>query len=278
MGNEWLQAIFLGIIQGLTEYLPVSSSGHVRITSAFLGMNDPGAAFTAVTQLGTALAVGIYFRSDLLSMSTATLKWIRKSDLSENEIQNFKLVKMVLLATVPISIIGLIFSDFIETDARDLRLVAFTLIFFGLILWLVDKYSLANKSEQEFKLSHALMVGFAQTLALIPGVSRSGATISMARFLGFDRVVAARLSFLLSMPAIYLSAFYEMRLIGENSQFGWESTILATAMAFMVGYITIAFLLRFLIRHTFGVFAAYRVILGLGVLAGIYFFDVSYLN
>jgi len=264
----WLQAIFFGVIQGLTEYLPISSTGHIRVTAAFLGVPDPGAAFSAVTQVGTALAVAIYFRTELASIfRVATGKSI--------DPQERLLFKQMFVATVPIVIVGVLFADFFRNGARDLRIVATTLIFFGLILFLVDVKAKSSRTQHDIKTKDALLIGMAQSFALIPGVSRSGATITMARLLGLNRVAAARVSFLLSMPAILLAAVFELRQIGVNSSFLWYHTLVASIIAFIFGYLTIDFMLRWLAKHSFNVFVIYRVTLGVLILALIYFFNLN---
>jgi undecaprenyl-diphosphatase len=264
----WVQAVILGLIQGLTEYLPISSTGHVRISAAFLGINDPGAAFTAVTQVGTALAVAIYFRRDLSQMVQAIWRRDTKSP-------NFKMVSYMGLATIPIVVFGLAFANFFENEARDLRIIALALIFFGILLWLVDKLAPKVRSTSEIRLKDASLIGFAQALALIPGVSRSGATMTMARYLGFDRVAAARISFLLALPAIILAAAYQMQYIGDESAFNWPLTLLASLIAFVTGYLTIEFILKWLASHTFTIFAGYRVILGLVIFIAILKFNMD---
>jgi undecaprenyl-diphosphatase len=264
----WVQAVILGLIQGLTEYLPISSTGHVRISAAFIGVSDPGAAFTAVTQLGTALAVAIYFRKDLIQMAQA----VRLRDTNSAD---FKMIRYMTIATVPIVIVGLTFANFFENEARDLRIIAIALIFFGILLWLVDKFTPMNRAVSQIKLKDAVLIGLSQTLALVPGVSRSGSTMTMARLLGFDRVAAARISFLLALPAIILAAIYQMQYIGSESAFNWPLTVLASLIAFVTGYLTIEFILKWLASHSFTVFAIYRVALGIIILVAILNFNLD---
>ena len=262
------EAIVLGVVQGLTEFLPISSSGHLRIVPAMAGWEDPGAAFTAVIQLGTMAAVVLYFRTDLYNIARTWLASLR--DPSRRGERDARLGWYLILATVPISIIGLAFSDQIENGARDLYLIATMLIVFGIILLIAEKLSRRERDIETITGRDALIVGFAQALALIPGVSRSGATISAGLLLGFDRVAAARFSFLLSIPAVVLSGLFEMRHVIDGSAegaVGVGPTVLATVLAFISGYISIAFLLRFLTTHTTNVFVAYRIGLGVLVLA-----------
>jgi undecaprenyl-diphosphatase len=262
-----LQAIVLGIVQGLTEFLPVSSSGHLRIVPAFLGWDDPGAAFTAVIQLGTMAAVVLYFRADLWRIARAWLASLR--DPGRRGDLDARIGWYLILATIPISVFGLAFKDQIENGARDLYVIGTTLIVLGLLLLLAEKVSRRERAMETITRRDAIVVGFAQALALIPGVSRSGATITAGLFLGFDRVAAARFSFLLSIPAVVLSGLFELRGVVDGSAeggVGIAPTAVATLLAFVTGYASIALLLRFLTTHTTGVFVAYRVVLGAAVL------------
>jgi len=265
---DLLQAIVLGIVQGLTEFLPISSSAHLRIVPAFVGWEDPGAAFTAVIQLGTMAAVVLYFRSDLLRIARAWLASLR--DRSRRSELDARMGWYLVVGTIPICIFGLAFSDQIETGARDLYIIGTTLIVLGILLLVAEKVSRRDRDIATLTRRDAIIVGFAQALALIPGVSRSGATITAGLFLGFDRVAAARFSFLLSVPAVVLSGVFELRHVIDGSAEGAAGigpTAVATLLAFISGYASIAFLLRFLTTHTTGVFVAYRVALGVLVLA-----------
>ncbi|MEA2218414.1 MAG: undecaprenyl-diphosphatase [Solirubrobacteraceae bacterium] len=262
-----LQAIVLGIVQGLTEFLPISSSGHLRIVPAFLGWEDPGAAFTAVIQLGTMAAVVLYFRDDLLRIAAAWLASLR--DPRRRSELDARLGWYLILATIPISIFGLAFKDQIENGARDLYVIGTTLIVLGLVLLAAERAARLDRDLKTLTRRDAVVVGFAQALALIPGVSRSGATITAGLLLGFDRVAAARFSFLLSVPAVVLSGLFELRGVLDGSAegaVGAGPTAVATVLAFVTGYASIAFLLRYLTTHTTAVFVAYRVVLGAAVL------------
>jgi len=262
------EAIVLGIVQGLTEFLPISSSGHLRIVPAIAGWDDPGAAFTAVIQLGTMAAVVLYFRNDLLRIARTWLASLRDPSLRRE--RDARLGWYLILATIPISLLGLAFSNQIENGVRDLYLIAIMLIVFGIVLLLAERVSRRERDLDTISGRDAVVVGFAQALALIPGVSRSGATISAGLLLGFDRVAAARFSFLLSIPAVVLSGLYEMKDVINGSaegSVGVGPTAVATVLAFVTGYISIAFLLRFLTTHTTNVFVAYRVAIGAIVLA-----------
>jgi len=262
------EAVVLGIVQGLTEFLPISSSGHLRIVPAIAGWEDPGAAFTAVIQLGTMAAVVLYFRNDLFNIARTWLASLRDPSLRRE--RDARLGWYLILATIPISIVGLTFSDEIENGARDLYLIGVMLIVFGIVLLIAEQVSRRERDLETISGRDALIVGFAQALALIPGVSRSGATISAGLLLGFDRVSAARFSFLLSIPAVVLSGLFEMRHVIDGSAegaVGIAPTAVATLLSFISGYLSIAFLLRYLTTHTTNVFVAYRVVLGAVVLA-----------
>ena len=264
---DLFQAIVLGIVQGLTEFLPISSSGHLRIVPAFAGWEDPGAAFTAVIQLGTMAAVVLYFRADLIRIAGSWIASLR--DPSRRSELDARLGWYLIIGTIPIVIFGVLFSHEIENGARDLYLIGTTLILLGIVLLIAEKVSRRERDLSTITRRDAIIVGFAQALALIPGVSRSGATITAGLFLGMDRVSAARFSFLLSIPAVVLSGVYELRdVVGGSAEgaVGIGPTAVATVFAFISGYASIAFLLKFLTTHTTGVFVAYRVVLGAAVL------------
>ena len=258
-----LEAIVLGIVQGLTEFLPISSTGHLRIVPAFLGWEDPGAAFTAVTQLGTMAAVLLYFREDLKRIAHSWLRSLR--DPAQRSELNARLGWYIVLGTIPIGIFGLLFKDQIENGARDLYVIGTALIVLGFALLAAEKVGTREREIEQINARDGFTIGFAQALALIPGVSRSGATITAGLFRGFDRPAAARFSFLLSIPAVVLSGLLELGSIlsGEEGQHvGLFQLALATALAFIVGYASIAFLLRYLEHHSTIVFVIYRVALG----------------
>jgi len=237
---------------------------------AFVGWDDPGAAFTAVTQLGTMAAVLIYFRKDLLRVLfawTRSLPGIRKS--SEPAPFDARLGWYLGLGTIPVVVFGFLFRDQIETAARDLYLIGGALIVMGLVLGLADLRSKRDREIESMQPSDAAVMGFAQALALIPGVSRSGATISAGLFRGMTRPAAARYSFLLSVPAVVLSGLYELPKALEHgpNDAGAASLLVATLLAFIVGYASIAIFLRWLGAHSTAVFVVYRVVLGIAVIA-----------
>ncbi|MFB9365031.1 undecaprenyl-diphosphate phosphatase [Kitasatospora sp. NPDC001664] len=264
---SWFEATVLGLIQGLTEFLPVSSSAHLRVFSALFGWEDPGAAFTAVTQLGTESAVLIYFRKDIWAIITAWTAALFKKERRSDP--NARLGWFVILGTLPIGIFGVLFQDTIESSLRDLRVIGTTLILFGVILAVADRTRAVRNAKpiSELTLPHALGYGFAQSLALIPGVSRSGGTISAGLFLGYSREAAARYSFLLAIPAVLASGVLELFKIGEGPAPAWGPTLLATGIAFVVGYAAVAWFLKYISHHSFMPFVVYRIALGILIIA-----------
>jgi undecaprenyl-diphosphatase len=258
------EAIVLGIVQGLTEFLPISSTAHLRIVPALAGWDDPGAAFTAVVQLGTMAAVLVYFRDDLWRIARASLAGLRDREVRRT--LDARLGLYIVLGTVPIAIFGLAFHNQIETGARDLTLIGCTLIALGLVLLAAERAGSHSRDLDDFNARDGWVIGLAQALALVPGVSRSGATITAGLFLGLERRAAARYSFLLSVPAVVLSGLFELRKVGEGEHAAAAPTAIATLAAFVIGYASIAFLLRFLTSHSTAVFVAYRVAVGALVL------------
>jgi undecaprenyl-diphosphatase len=264
---DLLEALLYGLVQGLTEFLPISSSAHLRVLPAFLGREDPGAAFTAVIQLGTMLAELVFFRRDLVRIARSWFGQFRRPELRPT--LDARLGWYLIFATIPISILGLAFEDRIETTARSLTLIGTTLIVLGLVLLVADRTGRRERSIEQLTLRDGLVMGSAQALALVPGVSRSGATITAGLFLGLDRAAAARFSFLLSIPAVVLSGLFQLYGVvsgEEATDTSAGALILATAVAAVVGYAVIAFLLRYLATHTFTPFVVYRVVLGVVVL------------
>jgi len=263
----WYEAIVYGVVQGLTEFLSISSSGHLLLVPAFFGWEDPGALFTAVVQLGTMVAVVLYFWRDLVAVATTWVRSWTNPDLRSD--LNARMGWYLVIGTIPIVVFGFIFKDQVETAARSLYIVGTALIVFGIILGLIDWLSRKTRPVTSVGRNDAIVMGFAQALALIPGVSRSGATISAGLLLGLTREAAARFSFLLSIPAIVLSGLYGLygELGSGGGGVGLGSIIIATIAAFIVGYASIAFLLRWLARHSLYIFVVYRVALGVIVLA-----------
>ncbi|MGV9301988.1 MULTISPECIES: undecaprenyl-diphosphate phosphatase [unclassified Nonomuraea] len=264
----WFEAVVLGLLQGLTEFLPISSSAHIRVVSAFFGWEDPGAAFTAVIQLGTEAAVLIYFRKELWEIIST---WTRS--LWRPELRRLFPARMgwyVILGTIPIAVLGVTLKDQIETVFRDLRLIGTTLIVFGIILWFADRTARAKLTlEKHLSTTHALVYGFAEALALIPGVSRSGGTITAGLLLDYRREEAAKYSFLLAIPAVLASGLLELFEIGGGQAPDWGPTILATLISFVVGYAAVAWFLKYISTHRFTGFVIYRILLGIFVIAAV---------
>lgn len=258
----WFEAVLLGIVQGLTEFLPISSSAHLLIISQLFGWEDPGAAFTAVTQIGTETAVIIYFRREIAAILRAWSRSIVDADARSDP--DARMGWLVIIGTIPIAVLGLLFQDQIETVARNLWLTATMLIVFGLILGAADAFGARVKTERELTVRDGILFGLAQSLALIPGVSRSGASISAGLAMGYTRAAAARYAFLLAVPAVLASGFYEATKIGDDANVSWGPTILATLIAFAVGFAVIAWLMRWLSTKSYLPFVIYR--LGLGLL------------
>lgn len=263
-----VQAVLLGAVQGLTEFLPISSSAHLLLVPRALGWPDPGAAFTAVTQLGTEAAVLLYFRRDLVSVARGWLRGVRRRE--ERDTAGWRLGWTLIIGTVPIGLAGLLFRSSITGSVRsNLPLIAAALIVVGVLLAVADRVARSHRTVESVTWRDGVVLGAAQAAALIPGVSRSGATISAALTLGLDRTSATRLSFLLAVPAVVLAGVFNLPDVAAGDGPGAGITLLATAVAFAVGYATIAGLLRFVTGHSFAVFAAYRVLLGAGILAAL---------
>ncbi|WP_216216946.1 undecaprenyl-diphosphate phosphatase [Amycolatopsis aidingensis] len=256
----WFEALVLGLVQGLTEFLPISSSAHLRITAAFAGWGDPGAAFTAVTQIGTELAVILYFGKKIGRILAHWFFSLYRSEYRSDP--DARMGWLIIVGSLPIVVLGLLFQEDIEHAFRDLRLIATTLIVFGILLWIADRIGRKERELDRLTVPHGLGYGFAQALALIPGVSRSGGTITGGLLLGYKRSDAAEYSFLLAVPAVLGSGFYKLTDIGGSNSPAWGPTILATVVAFGVGYLVIAWLMAFIKRRSFVPFVLYRLALG----------------
>ena len=261
-----LEAIFLGIIQGLTEFIPVSSSAHIRILGEFLpSAQDPGATFTAIMQIGTEIAVLIYFRADIARLISASLKWLaRRGELVGSEKNDARLSALILLGSLPIFFLGYFGQEYIRQNFRSLYLIAATLIIFGLLLGVIDHYGKKMKDLDALGARDGIAYGIAQSLALIPGVSRSGATIAMGRALGYKREAALRYSFFLAIPAVLGSGAFELfnSLSRPLNAFSPGETIVATITAFVIGYLVISWLMKYVQTKSFMPFVIYRVLLG----------------
>jgi undecaprenyl-diphosphatase len=264
---NWFEAAVLGLIQGLTEFLPISSSAHLFIVGKFLPSGtDPGAAFTAVSQLGTETAVVVFFWRDIVRIVRA---WF--GSLSGRVPRNNPDTRMgwlVIIGTIPIVVLGVLFQTAIESSLRNLWIVATTLVVFGLILAVADAVGKQQRVLEDVTVRHGILYGLAQSLALIPGVSRSGGTITAGLLMGYTREAAARYSFLLAIPAVFGSGFYELYKVfakheGTQGPFGIGETALATVIAFGVGYVIIGWFLRYISTKSYRLFVWYRIALGL---------------
>ncbi len=267
---SWLEALVLGLVQGLTEFLPISSSAHLRITSEVFFTNDAGAAFTAVTQLGTEAAVLIYFFRDIWRLVRAWVAGVRDKRARGLD---YRLAWYVIIGTLPISILGVLFKNAIEGPARNLWIIGTSLVVFGLVLAAAESYGRQRRPVESLTLRDGVLMGCAQALALLPGVSRSGGTVSAGLFLGLTRPAAVRFSFLLAIPAVTAAGLFSLPDIADTSGPGAQPSalqmVVATLVAFVVGYASIAWLLKYVENHTVYVFVWYRVILGLLVLLAV---------
>ncbi|MCK9247562.1 MAG: undecaprenyl-diphosphate phosphatase [Solirubrobacteraceae bacterium] len=297
-------AMVLGVVQGLTEFLPISSSAHLRITAAGAGWDDPGAAFTAVIQIGTELAVLLYFRHDIARILRAWAGSLRPGAAATGAAvpsatggrstagdgsgpaappgvaagrttiaarfaaldADARMGWLIIIGTIPIGVLGILLQDTIKTAFRDMHLIAATLIVFGLLLGLADRVARNERVLERLTARDGLLYGLAQSLALIPGVSRSGGTITAGLLLGYRREAAARYAFLLAIPAVLASGLYELKDIGGSNAPDWGPTILATVISFVVGYAVIAWLMRWISTRSFAPFVVYRVVLGVVLL------------
>jgi len=266
-----LSAIFLGVVQGLTEFLPISSNAHLAIIGKLMpSAEDPGATFVAITQIGTELAVLLYFRKDIFSIISAWLKSLKpNSHLTHHERSDARLAWLIAVGTLPIVILGYLGQSYIENELRSLWIIAATLIIFGFLLGLLDYMGRNERTIDQLTPGHGILYGLAQSLALIPGVSRSGATIAMGRLLGYRRESALRYSFLLALPAVFGSGLYQMKKAIDdpgNQVFTMPETVTATVVAFLVGYAVIAWLMRYISTKSFTPFVIYRIALGTALL------------
>ncbi|MBD0422513.1 undecaprenyl-diphosphate phosphatase [Streptomyces sp. NPDC052309] len=273
---SWFESLILGLVQGLTEFLPVSSSAHLRLTAAFSGWHDPGAAFTAITQIGTEAAVLIYFRQDIGRIISAWTRSLRDRTMRKDP--DARMGWLVIVGSIPIGVLGLTLKDQIEGPFRDLRVTATMLIVVGVIIGVADRMAARDetggrhrapkrrKELQDLGVRDGLIYGLCQAMALIPGVSRSGATISGGLFMGYRREAAARYSFLLAIPAVLASGLFELKDAMESDHVSWGPTIFATIIAFATGYAVIAWFMKFISTKSFMPFVWYRVALGVVII------------
>jgi len=260
----WVEAIVLGIVQGLTEFLPISSSAHLRITSAIFFDEDAGASFTAVTQLGTEAAVLIYFAKDIFRLAKTWI--VGLWDRSVRSTLDYRMAWYVIIGSIPIGLLGFLFKDQIRSAARNLYLVSTTLIVFALILAFAEYWGRKVRTIEQFTLKDGIVMGFAQAMALVPGVSRSGGVVTAGLLLNLTRATATRYSFLLAIPAVVMSGVFSIPDVFDKSGEGLTPSVpqmvVATAIAFALGYASIAWLLRYVANHTLYAFVLYRVALG----------------
>ncbi|MGW7487265.1 undecaprenyl-diphosphate phosphatase [Streptomyces sp. NPDC054786] len=273
---SWFESFVLGLVQGLTEFLPISSSAHLRLTAAFAGWQDPGAAFTAITQIGTEAAVIIYFRKDIGRIISAWARSLFNRELRHDH--DAQMGWLVIVGSIPIGVLGITLKDAIEGPFRDLRLIATTLIVMGVVLGIADRLAARDetggrhraakqrKTLTDLSVKDGLLYGVCQAMALIPGVSRSGATISGGLLMGYTRESAARYSFLLAIPAVLASGVFELKDAGEG-HVAWGPTLVATLIAFVVGYAVIAWFMKFISHKSFMPFVIYRILLGIALFA-----------
>jgi undecaprenyl-diphosphatase len=258
---DFLKAVVLGVLQGLTEFLPISSSAHLRIFPELFGWGDPGAAFTAVIQIGTEPAVLIYFRKDIWRIASAWVQSLYRPELRGT--LDSRMGWYIIVGSLPIVVLGVLLKDIIEEDFRSLWIIGTTLIVLGIILGIADRVGKSDRSISRMSMGHAVALGLAQACALVPGVSRSGATISMGRFLGYDREAATRFAFLLAIPAVVGAGIFELQEIpGGDNAYGPLPTLVATVVSFVVGYAAIAWLLRYVSTKSYLPFVIYRIALG----------------
>jgi undecaprenyl-diphosphatase len=264
---SWWQVVVLAVVQGLTEFLPVSSSGHLAIVSRLFFADDAGASFTAVSQLGTELAVLVYFARDIWRIGKA---WFNGLLVTAHRNADYRMGWYVIIGTIPICIIGLLFKDEIRTGVRNLWVIATALVVFSAVIALAERLGRQTRHVDQLNWRDAIVVGVAQTLALVPGISRSGATISAGLFLGLDRELAARFGFLLAIPAVFASGLFSLPDAFHPVLEGMSATgpqlLVATVIAFVVGLAAVAWLLRFLVHHSMYWFVGYRVAAGAAVL------------
>lgn len=269
MSVSWTDAAILGLLQGLTEFLPVSSSAHLRIAGEFLPSGaDPGAAFTAITQIGTEAAVIVYFWKDIMNIATAWLRQVFRMGAYDED--NARMGWLVIVGSLPIVILGLLFKDNIEHGLRNLYITAAMLIIFGIALGVADRIGRKTRTLRSLGWKDGIIFGFAQAMALIPGVSRSGGTITAGLLMGYTREAAARYSFLLAIPAVFGSGFYQLfKTMGEETPVAAGPTALATLLAFLIGYAVIVVFLKLVSTKSYMPFVIYRIVVGALVILGL---------
>lgn len=261
---DFLRAVVLGVIQGLTEFLPISSSAHLAIFPKFFGWDDPGAAYTAVIQIGTELAVVLYFWKDIWTIGSG---WVRGvfSPLAR-EAPEWRMGWFIIIGSMPIVALGIALQDLIDREFRNLWIIGSTLVVLGIVLGIAERVGRKSRPIEQLTMRHAILLGFAQAGALVPGVSRSGATISMGLFLGYERAAATRYAFLLAIPAVVGAGIFKLKDIGGENDYGVGPTIVGTVVSFVVGLAVIHWLLKYVSTRSYAPFVAYRIALGTLVL------------
>ena len=261
---DFLRAVVLGVVQGLTEFLPISSSAHLAIIPKLLGWDDPGAAYTAVIQIGTELAVLLYFWRDIWTIGSG---WVRGVFSREaRQAPEWRMGWFVIIGSIPIVVLGLLLQDAIDREFRNLWVIGTTLIVLGVVLGIAERVGRKTSPIDDLTMTHAILLGLAQAGALVPGVSRSGATISMGLLLGYERAAATRYAFLLAIPAVVGAGIFKLKDIGGDNAYGVGPTIVGTVVSFVVGLAVIHWLLKYVSTHSYTPFVVYRVGLGAVVL------------
>nr|MCW2727863.1 undecaprenyl-diphosphatase [Aeromicrobium sp.] len=259
---DFFRAVVLGVLQGLTEFLPISSSAHLAIFPKFFGWDDPGAAYTAVIQIGTELAVLLYFWRDIWTIGSG---WVRGVFSAEARLApEWRMGWFIIIGSLPIVVLGLLLQDAIDSEFRNLWVIGTTLIVLGIVLGIAERVGRKTSPIEDLTMKHAILLGVAQAGALVPGVSRSGATISMGLFLGYERAAATRYAFLLAIPAVVGAGVFKLKDIGGDNAYGVGPTIVGTVVSFVVGLAVIHWLLKYVSNHSYTPFVIYRV--GLGTL------------
>jgi undecaprenyl-diphosphatase len=260
---DLFKAVVLGVLQGLTEFLPISSSAHLAIFPKFFGWDDPGAAFTAVVQIGTEIAVVLYFWRDIWSIATGWLRGLVSAEA--RQAHEWRMGWFVIVGSVPIVVLGLLLQDLIDSEFRNLWVIGTTLIVLGVVLGIAERVGRKSRPIEQLTWGHAVLFGLAQAAALVPGVSRSGATISMGLFLGYERAAATRYAFLLAIPAVVGAGIFNLKDIpGGENEYGTMPTLVGTVVSFVVGLAVIHWLLKYVSTRSYAPFVAYRI--GLGAL------------
>ncbi len=259
--SDMLRAVVLGVIQGLTEFLPISSSAHLASFPKFFGWDDPGAAYTAVIQIGTEVAVVLYFWRDIWTIGSGWVRGLFSGEAREEP--EWRRGWFIIIGSTPIVVVGLALEDLIDREFRNLWVIGTTLVVLGIVLGIAERVGRKVKPIDDLTWPHAVLFGLAQAAAVVPGVSRSGATISMGLFLGYDREASTRYAFLLAIPAVVGAGVYKLKDIpGGENDYGTMPTIIGTLVSFAVGLAVIHWLLRYVSTRSYMPFVAYRIGLG----------------